>query len=485
MKKNVILTIIIMSTLFVRGQEFLVSPCMFGLDSAQTDVDRYNVLYETHLKAIEMGVDVDYDGVPSPLNLEIPAEAKPIPLTSYNQFHGLVVNVRNNSKNAYLFRLTRPVDTIVVAKESIDSGDFSNVENLREGNYLLVLKDDSAWVDKRQGYKYGHFRKDIIVVKEGKALNRPVMPYNTSETKPTVMFCPFDEDMKVISGITINRTEDSKFKTYCFDVQNQYNVELCDINITTPESNLTADQAIRIYDCAKVQLDYVNINGTYSRTDYYGYGILMNNVFDSHILNMISKSNWGIFGTNNINTALIESSSINRYDVHCYGRDITLRNCKFDNLYNQFSSIYGTVTFEKCVFNKHTPVLLESSYNAYTPFELVFNSCVFNISSKNNFLVDARYLTDNVNSRSETAIKHLPNITMNKCTINLLEDMNRYYVFRFGNVTYNGSVGYLKNIIFNDLKVMGGEVTLKVANKDFKHDHKINFPMYNKKVGKK
>lgn len=484
MKKSLCFLLFILTIMLTLGQVSL-SPCMFGLNEAQTDIERYNILYETHLAALEMGVDVDYDGITSPLNLEIPANAKPIPLTNYNLFGGLVINVRNTNKNCYLYQLTQRTDTLSIPKEYLDKGDFTNVVELRTGNHLLILKDNTLWVDERKGYKYGHTRKDILVIKDGKSQNSAVMPYNTPETKPTITYCPFDESVKVISGLTVHRTDDSKYKTYCFDIQNQYNIEICDIHITTPSSNLTADQAIRIYDCAKVQLDHINIDGTYSKTDNYGYGILMNNVWDSQFLYLTSRSNWGIFGTNNINLALLDECHINRYDIHCYGRDVTLRNCKFDNLYNQFSSVYGTILFDKCVFNKHIPVLIESSYNAYTPFELIFENCIFNITPKNNYLVDGRHLTDIVNKRPETAKKHLPNITMKNCKINLLEDLNRFYMFRFGNITYEGSVGYLNKIDITGLVVNGGQMLLKVANKDFKHDATIKFPMYNKKVGKK
>lgn len=473
-----------MAAIVGKGQNYSLSPCMYGLDTAKTDVERFYALYNTHLEAIKYGVDVDYDGVPTPINIEIPKDAQSIPLTKYNFFNNVVINVKNNSKNFYLFRMTQPTDSIYVSKKTIDAGDFTNVKGLRTGRHLLILTDNCLWVDKRQGHEYGHTRRDIILVENGKAANKPIMPYNTPETKPSVQVCAVSDVIKVVSGITINRDKDAKFKTFCFDIQNQYNVELCDININTPASTLTADNAIRISDCAKVQLDHVHINGTYSRTDYYGYGILMNNVWQSDMLNLYGRANWGIFGTNNINVANLNNCDINRYDIHCYGRDITLRNCKFSNLYNQFSSVYGTVTFDKCVFNKHVPVLLESSYNAYTPFDLVFTNCVFNIPSANNYLIDGRYLTDIRNSRPETAPKNLPNVTLTKCTINLLEPVKKFYIFRFGSVSYEGKVGHITDINITDLKVNGGKTTLKVSTKDFPHNGTIHFPMYNKTVGK-
>ncbi len=471
-----------MATSLIKGQNYMVSPCMYGLEEAKTDIERFYALYNTHVEAVKYGVEVDYDGVKE-INIEIPADAKTIPLTSYNIFNDLVINVKNNKKNFYLFSLTQPTDSVFVPKKTIDDGDFTNVKGLRTGQHLVILQDDRLWVDKRQGHEYGHTRKDLLYVVDGIAVNKPIMPYNTKETKPNVRICPVTEDVKVISGITINRVKGSKYKTYCFDIQNQYNVELCDVVINTPESNLTADAAIRINNCAKVQVDHVKINGTYSRTDYYGYGISMNNVWKSEILYLNSRSNWGIFGTNNINEVLLDHCDINRYDIHCYGKDVTIQNCKFSNLYNQFSSVYGTVLFDKCVFSNHVPVLLESSYNAYTGFELKFNDCVFNINSKCNYLVDARYLTDIRNSRPEVEQKNLPNITLTKSTINLIEPVKRYYMFRFGSISYTGDVGYINSIDIKDLKVNGGKLQMKVSNMDFPHKKTLKFPLYNQVLG--
>ena len=319
-------------------------------------------------------------------------------------------------------------------------------------------------------------------MENGKAQNRPIMPYNTPESRPSAHFCPVTDYVKVVSGITINRDKSSKYKTYCFDIQNQYNVELCDIIVNTPESNLTADGVIQVNDCAKVTLDHIRINGTYSRTDRYGYGILMDNVWNSEIIHLTSQSKWGIFGTNNINVAKLDNCDINRYDIHCYGRDVTIRNCIFNNLYNQFSSFYGQLTFEKCIFNNHVPVLIESNYNAFTPFDVEFKSCVFNINNRRNYIVDARTLSDTRNSRPELAKKCLPNITITKSTVNILEQTNRLYMFHLNSVTYKDKVGHLKRIRVKDLKVNGGQVTIKVGNKDFPHN-KIEFPLYNQVLG--
>ncbi len=43
-------------------------------------------------------------------------------------------------------------------------------------------------------------------------------------------------------------------------------------------------------------------------------------------------------------------------------------------------------------------------------------------------------------------------------------------------------MGYLKKIQIDELKVNGGKLTVKVGNKDFKHN-KIDFPLYNQVLG--
>ena len=97
--------------------------------------------------------------------------------------------------------------------------------------------------------------------------------------------------------------------------------------------------------------------------------------------------------------------------------------------------------------------------------------------------MDARYLTDIRNSRPEVATKNLPNITMTKSTINLLEPVKKYYMFHFGSVSYKDNVGYISSIEVKNLKVNGGKVQLKICNKDFPHEKKIKFPLYNQVIG--
>lgn len=482
MKKLVPSFLLFFCILFAFGQHTPLSPYDFGLDTAKTGIGRYYVLYNTHKAAVEQGVDVDYYGI-GELDIEIPADVKPIPLTQYNSFHQLVLNVTNNSKGCFLFERIIPTDSITIPKELIDKGDFRSIPQLRNGQYILILEDQTPWVDNRSGYKYGHNRKDILLIKNGIASNKPVMPYNTPETKVVATYCKASSVPTVVSGLSFIRTKESTFRTYAFDIQNIANLVLCDIEIVTPPTDLVADVAIRVYNVADFQCDYVRINGTYSRTDYSGYGLCLDNVWKSRFSHLWGHANWGIFGTNNMNDVEIEYSDINRFDIHCYGRDVTMKNCTFSNLYHQFSSMYGTLKFEDCIFDNEIPVLLESTYNAYTPFELVFDRCLFYVTKTCNFLVDARMLTTTVNSRPEVALKCLPNIKMTNSTIHLSESVDNYYMFHFKSVEYKEKVGYVENLDIQDLIVQGGKVKMKIANKSFPHENSIQFPLNNETLG--
>ena len=65
MRKLLTIIILLMSVSICQGQEQKepVSPCWYGLDEAKTDVERFYALYNTHVAALELGVDVNYDGV--------------------------------------------------------------------------------------------------------------------------------------------------------------------------------------------------------------------------------------------------------------------------------------------------------------------------------------------------------------------------------------------------------------------------------------
>lgn len=451
-----------------------LSPISFGLLNANTGEERFYVLLKTHKVAVEQGLSVDYRGLGC-IDITIPQDATSIPLGQVNDFSDVVFNVTNDSKDFYLFSYSNKSHSIDITGNSIDKGDFSKNPQLCSGKKLLSIEDNNPWVANRKSRSYGHQRKDILLLDRGKAKNETVMPYNNAQSDPVCKYysivCPFIQ----ISGIILNRVSGSTAKTYLCRIIGTDDVRMKKIIINTPHDDLIRDAAISIIDCTNVYFEDVRINGTYSRTDYFGYGISMNNVWNFHATKLCASGNWGIFGNNNINTAKIENSEINRFDIHCYGRDISFNKVTFVNLYNQFSSTFGTIKFDKCVFRHFAPVLYETSYNAYTPHEVVFNRCVFQLDAERNYLIAAGRLDTEINSREELKEKCWPNITITKMKVIVDEAAESFFVFNVAlDPKYDGYVHSMDKIVIDGLSFEYGDyataIPISLVNKDVKTD---------------
>lgn len=431
-----------------------ISPFDFGLAEAGNDTVRYDILYNSHLKAVQRGVNVSYAGIDT-LTIAITENAKPIPLTRNNDFNGLHLIVKNNSKSQYLFEMKDTVwQEIPVDASTVDSGDFSAFKQLSDGLFQVILEDEHPWVNIRSGYSYGAFRRDILLVKDGKAESRPVAPYSTDSTSLKVTFHATDNELKTIANLTITRDTSSTSKTYCFDILGINNLKIKNLKIETPDTkNMYADAAINIVNCTNITLEDVHIDGTYSRTNNYGYGIQMNNVWKSQFDHLSARANWGIFGTNNLSNTTLRNCNINRFDIHCYGRDVYIYNSNFNDLYNQISSFYGILLFEGCRFTNFVPVLFETSYNAYTPFDIKFKNCTFNPQPSRNYLVSTGLLDNNINPRPELAQKCWPNISISDMTVNLPNNVSKIIIFYpKGQIASNAIVDYISHVQINGLR---------------------------------
>lgn len=166
-----------------------VSPLDFGLLQAKNGAERYNCLYQTHCVAIAAGVNVSYRGIDS-LEIEIPKNAKSIPLTVNNDFCGMVLTVTNNSKTHFVFEMVQEAYEIDLPKEIIDIGDFSSIDFLSKNRCILILEDKLPWVKQRRGYEYGAIRKDLLYVENGKARNSTISCYNNKSSDPIVQCFP-------------------------------------------------------------------------------------------------------------------------------------------------------------------------------------------------------------------------------------------------------------------------------------------------------
>ena len=443
-----------------------VSPLDYGLSEATTGIERYKVLERCHKDAVAKNAAISYAGIKA-LDIEIPAKPKSIPLPDEVDFAGVRITVLNTQKDISLFARTENLSPIEVPKEAIDRGRFVNILSLCTGRNLLVIEDGNPWVENRKGYDYGATRRDVLVVENGVARNRVTYPYNNEYSSPKASVVPTGKP-KTYKNLKFFRDAKSTKKTYLFSINYSYDVTISDVEITTPQDNdLYGDSAIRIKNSAKVCLKDIRVNGTYSQDRKYGYGFNLNNVAMLTCERLYARSRWGVFGTNNVNGTTLRDCDINRFDIHCYGRDVRCYNCKFSDMYNQLSSVFGEVYFEKCTFSNFKPLLNGSSYNAYTPFDLTFKSCTFNLTAKKNSLVYLTTLEEAHNPRPELSRKALPNITIRNCTVNLADDVKKWYIFNTGKVTYKETLDYLDKIDITGLTI-NGNVDYKVFTTDIK-----------------
>lgn len=405
-----------------------VSPFDFGFGKAKSGIERYEVLLKTHMAAVASGMNVDYTGIDT-VKLEIPKKSLRIPLTQYNDFKGCVFVVKNTSKKCWLFDHRVEGEPITIDKRLIDKGDFRAIEALKQGRYLLIVEDENLWVQQRRRRKYGHTRKDVLLVVNGVAQNSVMMPYNNAYSKSKCTYVKLGTEPLIIKNVSIVRDSGCTFLTHIANIAGADDVRFENVSIKTPKSSMTDDRGISIYNCTNVTMDNVRIEGTYSHTDHSGYGVFLNNVWNFKSTNMYGKANWGIFGNNNVNVARIEDSHINRFDIHCYGRDISFKNVIFFDLYNQYSSVYGTIRYDGCSFTNFVPVLNGGSYNAYVEHDVIMNDCVFNATSKKNYLIKMGNLNDVMNARHELAKKCLPNIKIRNLVVNMTEGVEDFYVF--------------------------------------------------------
>ncbi len=258
-----------------------LSPIDFGLYDARNDKERYQVLYRSHKEALKRGCDVRYDGIKE-ISIELTDESNSIPLTNNTDFADVKINVINNSHTMTLFLLSQRLDTITTTIKELNKRRFSKTSELCNGLKLLVIKDEKPWVENRRGFSYGAYREDILLIKNGRALNKPIFSYDDADSKPVYLFCDVSKDLKRINNITINRSPESTYITNCFKKVGQNNVLFSNITINTPEADYYADRAISVINSTNISFEDISINGTYSRKDKSGYGIYMYNTWNTH-----------------------------------------------------------------------------------------------------------------------------------------------------------------------------------------------------------
>lgn len=411
----------------VTGHAKPISLIKTGILKENNPVNRYWLLQKTHEQATQTGVEVDYSGVDS-LSIEIPKNAVSINLHKSCNFKGLKLRIVNKSKNIDLFTLINQPASIKLTPAQIDATSFKDVPELATGLKLLCIRDSVPWVAERVGYGYPAIRKDILLIKDGKPVNQCIRPYDDGVSYPECYYVNLPQTKYLFANLTLYRSEDSTYKTFCFSITNQNNVEFRNITIYTPESDLTGDRAMTVSNATNVVFRNVTIVGSYSQKKRSGYGILMDNVWNSEFFSLKGNANWGIFGNNNINQAKLMNCDINRFDIHCYGKDITATNTIFRNLYNQFSAFYGSLTFKDCKFINFIPVLIENSYQTFTEFDIVINKCSFYTDSSISTIVK---MGSSINSNKRPSLLGLnwPNINIKGLKVDGNGDSQTLYIY--------------------------------------------------------
>lgn len=427
-----------------------------GITAAATDSARFRLLRQAHLDALDAGTTVSYQGIDT-LRLDIPPGAQPIPLGPHNDFCHTVIQVRNTNSDIFLFQLAPPLlpiptpipaDSLLAA---IDHGNYRSIPALAQGRWLIQVVDSTPWVGQRTGHTYGHYRQELIRTHNGLSPDRPAMPYSATPSRPHLFGRPIGNDTAfLLANITLLRHPASTHKTYLLNLEGQIRVTLRSVTVVTPQSDMTDDRIIRIYHCASVTLDSLTLLGTYSRTNHSGYGLLMDNCRDTRVLHLHARSNWGIFGTNNMHTTILSHCNFDRFDIHCYGRDVTFRHCTQSHSYNQFSSVVGTIAFDSCTFTDFTPLLIEPSYNAYPHFLLLMHDCRWHLTRQRHTLINAGHHDTLLPSRPELRTKCLPDIFIDGLTLSG-PPLLRPLLLHYGGAVAPRPVGGIRHIIVTRL----------------------------------
>lgn len=466
---------------FMGSRGTMLNPLQFGLSQAKTGEERYLVLQKTHKEAARLGVGVSYAGIEK-IQLTIPKGAKTLPLTHYTDFAGVTFQVENKQKNMYLFSLSAELTPLTVTGKEIDGQDFSRNTILRRGKKLLIVNDETPWVENRKGHDYGAVRKEIMLVKNGKSSNGPVQSYCTSVSKPVGFFIDVSKTPKtVFKNITLNRTASSTFRTNLVRIDNHYDVELSNITINTPEgTGLYGDRAIYLVNCLKIVMEDVTINGTYSQTkdaaygQKFGYGISLDNTYDYYARNIYARAHWGVYGNNNVQRAHLEYCDINRFDIHCYGRDISFDNCNIVDQYTSYGSVFGLISYKNCTFTDCRPILTGDSYNTYVGYDVYFENCTFNLTKKYNSIIDFSGFNLEENSRPELKEKCLPNVTMIGCHVNVPKGVKKWYVYNTAKANgFGGRFDYISDVVIDGLTVNDDKVTMELFSGQIQTKRKV------------
>ena len=400
----------------------------------------------------------------------------PIPLSQYVDFNEWTFQVTVNSsfptlEEPFLFFYGSsnlyPISD-GINKRMIDTGCFLDVDALKTGLKILVIEDQTPWTyrcDTPDTYEtqptpWAYWnqndprkRKDLLLIKDGLAINRPIAPYDTMLSSPKCDYLPVSAEESVFTNIKFVRTSSCKRVLNLLHVKRVNNMHVSYVNVTTNATSpvLTNDSCLTFRDTTNIWIDDCIINGTYSTATQHGYGFQFNNVWNVHLSNVTAITpKWGVFGSNHVNTAVLRNCQLNRFDVHCYGRDVTCEGCTFQNnsyltevqgipvdqkteinaIFNRFSSLYGTLTYKNCNFDGFYMFFTDEAYNIYHGCDVRIIECTQTIySTWHAFLFTMGFWAAPLNVRQEHIRKCWYNVSIEGLTIKLRPGISNVYMF--------------------------------------------------------
>lgn len=420
------------------------------LSGAKSGEERYEAIYKAHIMALAMGREPDYSGVGT-VELTVPSHPKVIPVGRNIDFKGTVFKVRDNVSDIYLFSMMNSSRKVTVTGKNIDSADYSSVPELASGLYVFRVQDDSLWVANREGYDYGATRRDAVLVRDGKGSCEPCYSYDTPATRLNCSYCPADDELKTFSNVSLIRDPQSTYKVSLLQTSWQNNLKISKIFIQTPQDNdWYGDHAISITNSTNILCEDITFDGTYSQTDHYGYGLSCNSLWNATFRRISSHSRWGVFGCNNLHNSTLEDSDCERFDTHCYGKNITVRNSTITGRGIPVSSIYGTILVENCKFVNCYFYSTRTDYNSYVPFTMVIRDS--EITPKSTSLMSMGRLNTVTNSRPELAKKNWPDVKIENLTINVPSGYTDMYLFTSSANNLGKPLGNISEVSIDGLK---------------------------------
>ena len=444
-----------------------LSPFDFGWEKARTGEARYEVLYKTHKAAIEKGVGVDYTGLKK-IYLSVPDNAESIPLGRNTDFKGAEIHIYDGTKDFCLFKLAEPRKGVRVTGKQIDSKDYTDIKALKSGLYVLEIEDKTPWVLQREGRPYGATRREAVLVRDGIGSNGPCAPYDTKASDPRAYYAKADDGQKTFCNVTFIRDPQSTKKASLVRFEFQNNLKVSGVKVITPPNDMHGDHCISFFACTNILCEDVVIDGTYSQPKEFGYGICLNAVWNSTFVNIRSNCSWGVFGNNNTHDSYIYDCDIERFDTHCYGRNIYVRNCTLNGRGLPVSSIYGTIILEGCKLNMCNPYTCRADYYSYVDFDLHVKNCVVEPRYAN--LIRLGRLDEKINERPELVEKRWPNVFLENVTVKVPRGSKEFTLLYASQAkNYTGyPLSYMSKIHVDGLELVYDEgmkpVPFKICN---------------------